>query len=304
MLHFTKKLSLRQTYSRIAHMAKEYREISRQLPPEYEKGGKILNALVDSLVSLGELPSSLGKITRVPQVLTLWSAKDLEQLAREIMTELAGRASIVEDTNAQVSARQQNTFLDTNENWQLQINRLIKLGYPTTLGLSEFEYRASIPQFQPQPEKFKGRFDILLLVDPRVSLKRQLSKQQVSFPEHDQFSDYEDLVIPDQPYQLWAQGGSRFRKLSPQDARSRFAEDERGLSLIEGLALFREHPDILLSHPIDLLGSTRLVRTTSEVTTHIPRIVHVLEGKASIRSYRDDRKPKKAAAASCGIVPN
>lgn len=58
--------------------------------------------------------------------------------------------------------------------WSAQIERLINLGFHAELGMSEDNYRASIPAFNPQPERFRGRFAIPVLVDPRVSLQRQL----------------------------------------------------------------------------------------------------------------------------------
>src|SRR3989344_9558986 len=58
--------------------------------------------------------------------------------------------------------------------WSSQVERLINLGFHAELGMTEDEYKSSMPAFQSQPPKFKGRFEIPLLIDPRVSLQRQL----------------------------------------------------------------------------------------------------------------------------------
>lgn len=130
------------------------------------------------------------------------------------------------------------------EQWIIQINQLVKLGFPKELGIAGKEYRAGMPAFQPQPIEFKGRFRLSLLIDPRVSLVTQLRLHEahlgVGITEavvvRLALKESQRPDIPREPYQIWITPGSTKRCISD------FSEDERGLTSIEGLAFFRESP--------------------------------------------------------------
>lgn len=150
-------------------------------------------------------------------------------------------------------------FNKEGKNWSEQVVRLIDLGFHAELGISEDEYRTTIPAFQPQPAKFKGRFDFPVLIDPRVSLQRQLDLHKVLVNHQITEADLTRLSIreankqhiPKEPYQLWVKvelrpykvvhraGGPELRTVGA------FTYDERGLTTIEGLTLLRESPNIL-----------------------------------------------------------
>lgn len=66
------------------------------------------------------------------------------------------------------------------EKWEQQKQHLIALGFHKAVGLTERDYYASLLNFQRQLEKFKGRFDRPLLIDPRVPLTYQLERFHVS----------------------------------------------------------------------------------------------------------------------------
>lgn len=145
------------------------------------------------------------------------------------------------------------------ELWSLQIEKLINLGFHAELGMTDDEYKATMPAFQPQPPRFKGRFDIPLLVDPRVSLQRQLELSKIvnyDINEADltrlSLAESNKPHIPKDPYQLWIRAilesldlARRLGKFKPLRSIKEFTYDERGLTAIEGLALLREQPNLL-----------------------------------------------------------
>lgn len=67
-------------------------------------------------------------------------------------------------------SKEQKIIGETNlsKEWLRQANRYIGLGAHNLLDLLKKDYISSLPKFEPQPETFKGRFDIPILVDPRI----------------------------------------------------------------------------------------------------------------------------------------
>ncbi len=281
-------------------MATEYKEISSRLPEQYTKSGSVINALVEALEKNGQLPSTIG---RPIEFLSLPS-RTLKRMLDEIMQELDSRKEVVK-TRKIPDKYIVPEILDPEKNWNSQINRLIDHGFDIEVGLSSEEYTKSIPAFQPQPENFKGRFNIPLLVDPRIPLGTQLRLLHVGFPEI-KTSNLEEVVTPESPYQIWVQDGTRFMGHSCFSARRTFANDERGLTIIEGLALFREIPKVLEHHPVMLVGAkgTRItVRGPREFTHTMLKRGNNTPG-AQINHYPSENKPHSAGAASCGLPVN
>src|SRR5260221_8554629 len=52
--------------------------------------------------------------------------------------------------------------------WQRQVERYIELEFNKELNMSEEVYRNSLPKFTAQPENYKKRFDIPVIVDARI----------------------------------------------------------------------------------------------------------------------------------------
>lgn len=130
--------------------------------------------------------------------------------------------------------------------WRGQIQRLITLGFHLQLGsnVSEAEYRNSMPAFTQRPTEAGKNFMIPLLVDPRISLFRQLLVHGV-IPDVDvldadiariSLAEESRDDIPKHPYQIWVNSGSK------QRGTADFRNHERGLTVIETLALLREKP--------------------------------------------------------------
>lgn len=135
-----------------------------------------------------------------------------------------------------------------------QSNRLIELGFHKALGLSEEEYRNSLPTFEPQPKEYKGVFDLQVLVDPRVGRKEQ--HKMVNVKEFAAAEDFVDLTpTPDVPYVIWTHDAGRYRKQNVKQALERFAENEVASTQIEVTALFLQHPEAFEGHAVYAAGS-------------------------------------------------
>ncbi|MEK7617071.1 MAG: hypothetical protein AAB414_03370 [Patescibacteria group bacterium] len=159
---------------------------------------------------------------------------------------------------------------DPQVSWETQKDHLIKLKFHEYLNMTEEEYRASLPDYQPQPEQFKGRFNKPILVDPRLRLLIQFIRYQVGGyatairKDTAKTKRLEELnPIQHQPYQIWVDEGLKLQGLSEDDAIKNFADDERGLNIIEGLALIREDHSLLNEHTVDLSGSREVIRLPS-----------------------------------------
>jgi hypothetical protein len=71
------------------------------------------------------------------------------------------------------STSKTESVIDLSKEWENQGKRYVELGFHKELGMSSEEYLASLPRFEPQPEKFQGRFDIPLLVETRIKPAKQ-----------------------------------------------------------------------------------------------------------------------------------
>lgn len=177
----------------------------------------------------------------------------------------------------------------------LQIDTYIHLGFHTVLGLSEEEYRASFPNLFPQPQEYKGFFDIPIWVDPRIPLETIYNRvgiqdwinydpqMYVENPEPgNQFMTPNRPIkiinttdVPDTPYAAWSSDGRRFESQSVPSARRQFRNDEVGSPLVEVVALYLQYSGGFLQRGIDAPGSqTSMGQTPGLHTLHhgIPRV--------------------------------
>ena len=98
--------------------------------------------------------------------------------------------------------------------WSRQTQRFIDLGFHEELGLSEQEYLDSLPRFGLQPESFKGRFDIPLIVETKIPVVRQCKLAGIDYYLEglkvcDWPGDPQGYITPEKPYFTWVQDGSR-----------------------------------------------------------------------------------------------
>lgn len=153
--------------------------------------------------------------------------------------------------------------LNLEAEWQRQANRYVELGYHRKLGLTEEAYLASLPKFEPQPEDYRGKFDVTLLVETRIPWERQAQLAVISAFDYlreriNQTRPWDGRSkTPETPYTGWFNGwGQRFPdKITPFDARKQLTQDEIGAGPFEGIALQITHPELTRSGKyFDLIG--------------------------------------------------
>jgi hypothetical protein len=170
-----------------------------------------------------------------------------------------------------------------------QKERLVSLGFHKRLKLTEQEYRDSLPKFTSQPEAFRGRMDIPVLVDPRISLKTQykLMGLRYGFDKTVKVKDWENdpkgYRTPKSPYVVWL----RLDGESPRKIRETLASDERGGTVLDCAAFYVAHPEILGAKEIMLPGTT--VDYSEAKPSITARIVEfILPGLTAIRADKEE----------------
>ncbi|MFH1971644.1 MAG: hypothetical protein ABIJ05_04655 [Patescibacteria group bacterium] len=148
-----------------------------------------------------------------------------------------------------------------DKEWQRQVNKLVKLGFHKELGMTKKAYVESLPKFTSQPESFKRRFDISVIVDPRINWQRQCELAEIrNYISSENIKDWEDdpkgYKTPEFSYIVWMQDGTKNLNKSVKKVRQNLSEDERGATLYDGLSLAIFHPEIMKKHNIDLPGTS------------------------------------------------
>lgn len=189
-------------------------------------------------------------------------------------------------------SRELSTYCDE---FQRQIGTHLKLGFHKVLGLSLEEYLSSLPHFNPPPENFRGRFDKILLVEPRIPvwLRLQIAgyKYFISGEIHDESKDKNGL-----PFIAWIQDGSK------KGLRDLPNPDERDATIQEGASLLIAYPKTVENHPIALLGSS--VASTNENTQRKNSCIYQWsDGLVGIGAdYVGYLEDDGAKPATCGII--
>lgn len=137
---------------------------------------------------------------------------------------------------------------------EAQVQRLVDLEFHTLLGVSEGEYRASIPAILPQPEAYRGRFDVPVVVDPRIDLKAQLAA--VGVREYvNTFNVVNTVDAPVSPYIMWTHDGQNYRGQLVHRVLNQLALDEVPATLQEVTALYLQDPKLFEDYGIIAAGS-------------------------------------------------
>lgn len=167
---------------------------------------------------------------------------------------------LIEGKSVQVDSVQPKTQIALDPR-VVQAHMLWEFGFGRELKFaSEAEYLATIPAIPNFPEEYDGYFDLLVLMDARIGLKRQSELLGVNFnwDDDDSFVDFDSSLRPKQPcYWMRCQNGKRNLKRKVRDCRTSFQHFEVGCSAVEGLGIFAQNRDILRSHYMDLPGSVR-----------------------------------------------
>lgn len=183
--------------------------------------------------------------------------------------------------------------------WQRQARRYVKLGFHTELGLSPEDYLASLPKFEPQPESFRGRFDIPVLVETRIALFRQAELARLAYylgglNVRDWESDPSGYKTPDSPYTTWMQDGKTNLGRSVRAVRRTLEPDERGATVHDGVALWIVTPDLLNDHYVDLPGTS--------VESDFAPYLHQWHGEPEVSYVLVDFALSEFGSPSCGRV--
>lgn len=137
-----------------------------------------------------------------------------------------------------------------------QVDRYVGLKFHEELGMSESEYRQSLslPEGVMQPETYRGRFDVLLVVEPRISLARQHRLAKIA--EYIATDKIVNLTeIPNKPYAVWTHDGQIYRPITVEQARNQFKDDEVGSPQLEVTDFYLQHPEYFKGRGIDAAGS-------------------------------------------------
>jgi hypothetical protein len=144
----------------------------------------------------------------------------------------------------------------TDQAFERAVRCLLDLGYHKAVGQAEGAYVDALPRPAWDPGLAAEGYDRLVLVDPRVP--PDVSMKHSNMTHHMSRARIEDVVTagPGHPHWLQVQGGERYRGRAVRDALAAFAPGERGLTVVEGLALVLQHPDVLADDQgVDLPGS-------------------------------------------------
>lgn len=144
--------------------------------------------------------------------------------------------------------------LDLEIELKRQAKKYVDLGFHKELNLTEQEYFNSLPKSFPQSMSGRGRFEKPILVETRISLVKlaaltgiedQSMQDFKSFHLRDWEGDPKKFKTPRQPYTTWVCDGERNSNINVGTIRSNLKEDERMTTLLDGIALYVSHPEIL-----------------------------------------------------------
>ena len=141
--------------------------------------------------------------------------------------------------------------------WQSQAQKMAKL-FAKDLGLTKEQYLAYLPRFEPQPEQYKGRFDIPVIVETRIPLKRVIKEADIYIClDPSSIIDWKKsgFTTGKQPYTAWLNDGRSNLGESVDAVRNSLKFDERGGTVFEGIALYLRNPRIIDDHFLAFPGS-------------------------------------------------
>lgn len=187
--------------------------------------------------------------------------------------------------------------LNLDEEWQRQSTRFVELGFHTELKIKDGEYLDSLPKFGSQPEAFRGRFDIPVLVEVRIPISKQCEMTKVQFSLKglkvvDWSGDPQKYKTPRTPYTIWMQDGTKNLGITVDSVRENLAQDERGATVADGMALYIAKPDVLRLHYIDLPGT--------QVESGYAPYLDLWYGQPELRYHWADDADSHYGSASCG----
>jgi hypothetical protein len=131
-----------------------------------------------------------------------------------------------------------------------------------TLNVSKGKLKDKIMELvNPQPECFKGRFDIPVIVFGQIPAEVQAKLAGVKYylkglNVRDWEEDPRGYITPERAYMTWMQPGRKNLLRSIERVRSTLDPDERGATIYDGIGLYIARPNILTDHYVDLPGTS------------------------------------------------
>ncbi len=146
---------------------------------------------------------------------------------------------------------------DWNKEVLEQVDKFVELGFNDEIGLTVEEYRRSLALPEGgivQPKNYKGRFDIPIVVDPRLSLSEVFRRWGIA-----EFVDTREIKnitpIPEGPYIAWTHYMRNYSNISAEKALTMFAMDEVASTLAEATSFYCYDPDYFMNRSIIAVGS-------------------------------------------------
>lgn len=150
-------------------------------------------------------------------------------------------------------------IVDLNQEWERQAQNLARLFAKELEFKTPEEYIATLPKFEPQPEEYKGRLDIPVIVETRIPLKRMLELAGLVnyYVNVDIVTDWGEggFATPSTTYTSWINNRTSDLGNSVNAVRKSLKVDERGANIYEGIALYLRDPKILDNPYLALPGS-------------------------------------------------
>lgn len=200
--------------------------------------------------------------------------KDLAKIVAGVREAFGGDIALPEAQSAKKYSKAKEVSphveLNLDAEWQRQAQNYLNLGFHTEAGFSDTDegkqaFLDSLPKFEPQPEEYKGKFDMPLLVIKKIPWERQAELAGIDISDYlrsmiDKTREWKDnpaKTLDVFAYTGWFNNwGQRFaEKISPFDARKQLTLTESGGGPHEGIALQVNHPEFNQdSKYFDLIG--------------------------------------------------
>lgn len=143
------------------------------------------------------------------------------------------------------------------QEWKRQAQKLAGI-FAREIGQTTEEYIAKLPKFDLQPEEYKGRLDIPVIVETRFALSGMLELLGI-YPKMNVngIKDWEkgQFTTPEMPYVTWANDGSPDLNRSANEVRRYLKSDERGGTVYDGIALYVRDSSFLDRYSLVFPGS-------------------------------------------------
>ncbi|NOU46192.1 MAG: hypothetical protein HOO86_03930 [Bacteroidales bacterium] len=136
---------------------------------------------------------------------------------------------------------------------QNQINRLINLGFPKLLNVTDQEYLNSFSIVgEPSFDEYKNLFDIPVIVDPRIPFEKLIST--VGIDNYLNISDIKHFSTDMfRPYIFYTHDSKRYASHTAATAIHEFEPDEEGCTLQELIFFYLHFPHLFEGIAMDAI---------------------------------------------------